>query len=60
MDRASLIFFYIIAKVQDTAKEKMRSAQAPFGTWAIMKKFIYVCKCYTTFRLNYYRLSILP
>lgn len=22
---------------------KMRSAQAPFGTWAIMKKFIYVC-----------------
>lgn len=21
----------------------MRSAQAPFGTWAIMKKFIYVC-----------------
>ena len=22
---------------------KMRSAQAPFGAWAIMKKFIYVC-----------------
>ncbi len=25
------------------APQKMRSAQAPFGTWAIMKKFIYVC-----------------
>ena len=22
---------------------KMRSAQTPFGIWAIMKKFIYVC-----------------
>ncbi len=22
---------------------KMRSAQTPFGIWAIMKKFIYMC-----------------
>ena len=22
---------------------EMRSAQAPFGAWAIMKKFIYAC-----------------
>jgi hypothetical protein len=22
---------------------KMRSAQTPFGVWAIMKKFIYMC-----------------
>ncbi len=26
---------------------KMRSAQAPFGAWAIMKKFIYVCNVLT-------------
>lgn len=37
----------------------MRSARIPFGTRAIMKKFIYVCNSYTTFRLALYVLSIL-
>lgn len=37
----------------------MRSAQAPFGTRAIMKKFIYVCNDYTTFRLAFYVFIVL-
>lgn len=37
----------------------MRSAQAPFGTRAIMKKFIYVCNDYTTFHLAFYVFIVL-
>ena len=32
---------------------KMRSAQAPCGAWAIMKKFIYVCNVKTLHVLSF-------
>lgn len=28
---------------EEKCPPEMRSAQAPFGAWAIMKKFIYAC-----------------
>lgn len=39
---------------------KMRSAQTPFGIWAIMKKFIYVCnvKHYMFSRLVWLKYTI--
>lgn len=38
------ITFYGIKNYRpDFFAHKMRSAQAPCGAWAIMKKFIYVC-----------------
>ena len=36
----------------------MRSAQIPFGTWAIMKKFIYMCNEIITFLSRLYDASI--
>lgn len=46
--------------VYDSAyMRKMRSAQTPFGARAIMKKFIYVCNDYTTFRLAFYVFIVL-
>lgn len=39
---------------------KMRSAQTPYGIWAIMKKFIYVCndKHYVFSRLLWLKYTI--
>lgn len=49
--------FCTFGSIQTSALQKpekypeMRSAQASFDTRAIMKKFIYVCSCYTTTRV---------
>ncbi len=39
----AVLLFILIHDIGETDSHKMRSAQAPCGTWAIMKKFIYVC-----------------